>query len=124
MHAVSDPIENLIEDGELLQKLRQQLADLDAQRGRLQGQINACVARIAATAGRQVPPPANTSLALQILWVLRSHRDRDLSASDVAEKLSLTRQSELENIRVHLSRMRQRGWIKRVGHGRYQAFNE
>lgn len=119
-----DAVQRIIDDGEELQRLRARLTELDTERARLQEDINACVQRIASTAGGIVPPPANTKLAYQILWVLQSHRDRALAPADVAEKLGLERMNELENIRVHLSRMRQKGWIKRIAHGRYQAFPE
>ena len=121
---MSDPVQRLIDDGEHLQRLRTQLTELDAERARVQQEITACMQRIAATAGANVPPPANTPLAHQILWLLKSHRDHALSPADVATKLGLGRASEIENIRVHLSRMRQKGWIKRIAHGRYQAFPE
>lgn len=121
---MTDAVQRIIDDGEQLQKLRARLGDLDAERALVEEAITACVQRIAATAGGVVPPPANTKLSQQILWVLRSHRDQALAPADVAQKLGLERVNELENIRVHLSRMRDRGWIKRVAHGRYQAFPE
>ena len=121
---MSDPVQRVIDDGVLLQKLRARLAEVDAERARVEAEITACMQRISAVAGATVPPPPNTSVANQILWVLKSHRDRALAPADVAEKLGMTRINELENIRVHLSRMRDRGMIKRVAHGRYQAFPE
>ncbi|HEX7190493.1 MAG TPA: hypothetical protein VF381_02870 [Thermoanaerobaculia bacterium] len=121
---MTDAVQRVIDDGERLQKLRARLADLNAERANVEKEIQACMQRIAATAGGVVPPPANTKVSQQILWVLKSHRDRALAPADVAQKLGLTRMNELENIRVHLSRMRDRGLIKRVAHGRYQAFPE
>jgi hypothetical protein len=121
---MADAVQRIIEDGELLQKLRSRLADLDGERTSVEAEITACVQRIAATTGGVVPPPANTKLSHQILWLLRSNSEHALAPADVAQKLGLTRANELENIRVHLSRMREKGWIKRVAHGRYQAFPE
>jgi hypothetical protein len=121
---MTDPVQRVIDDGEQLQKLRERLGELDAERVRIQGEMTACMQRIAATAGGHVPPPANTRVAQKILWVLKSNRDLALSPADIGSKLRMTHFSELENIRVHLSRMRQKGMIKRVAHGRYQAFNE
>ena len=119
-----DAVQRVIDDGVQLQKLRARLADLDAERVNVEREINACMQRIAATAGGVVPPPANLKISQQILWVLRSNRDRAFAPADVAQKLGLTHTNELENIRVHLSRMRDNGTIKRIAHGRYQAFPE
>jgi predicted transcriptional regulator of viral defense system len=80
--------------------------------------------RIAATTSREVPPPATSPLVHRILYILRSNRAFTLSPMDVAQHLGMLRAADLENIRVHLSRMRQKGWIHRVSHGRYQALNE
>jgi hypothetical protein len=121
---MANAVDRVIADGEQLQKLRARVAELDAERASLQAEIDACMRRIAATTNGVVPPPANTKVSQQILWVLKSNRDRALAPADVAAKLGLTRMNELENIRVHLSRMRDRGDIKRIAHGRYQAFPE
>jgi hypothetical protein len=121
---MADAVQRVIDDGAQLQKLRARVAELDAERARIEVEIRACMQRIAATAGGVVPPPANTKVSQQILWVLKSHRDRAFAPADVAQKLGLTRMNELENIRVHLSRLRDRGMIKRIAHGRYQAFPE
>ncbi|HEY2094564.1 MAG TPA: hypothetical protein VGJ81_22110 [Thermoanaerobaculia bacterium] len=121
---MTDAVQRVIEDGGQLQQLRARLLEIDAERTRLQDEITACMQRIAATTGGVVPPPANTPLAQQILWLLKTHRGLALSPADVAQKLSLGRTNEIENIRVHLSRMREKGWIKRVAHGRYEAFPE
>jgi hypothetical protein len=121
---MTDAVQRVIDDGERLQKLRARVTEIEAERARLQEEIAACMQRIAATAGGVVPPPANMRVAQQILWVLKSQGDRAFAPADVAQKLGLTRMNELENIRVHLSRMRDRGMIKRIAHGRYQAFPE
>jgi hypothetical protein len=121
---MADAVQRVIEDGAELQKLRARLADLDVERAHVQEEIQACMQRIATTAGGVVPPPANLKVSHQILWLLRSHRDRALAPADVARMLGFEHLNELENIRVHLSRMREKGMIKRVAHGRYQAFPE
>lgn len=121
---MADAVQRVIDDGVQLQKLRTRLADLHTEREQIEADIAACMQRIAATAGGVVPPPANLKVSQQILWVLKSHRDRAFAPADVAQKLGLTRMNELENIRVHLSRMRDNGTIKRIAHGRYQAFPE
>src|ERR1043166_1759846 len=94
-----DAVQRVIDDGVQLQKLRARLADLDAERVNVEREINACMQRIAATAGGVVPPPANLKISQQILWVLGSTRDRAFSPADVAQKLGLTHTNELENIR-------------------------
>src|ERR1043166_6796759 len=124
MRRMVDAVQRVIDDGERLQKLRARMAEIDAERARLQVEIDACMQRIAATAGGVVPPPANLKVSQQILWFLKSHRDRAFAPADVAVKLGMTRTNEIENIRVHLSRMRDQGTIKRIAHGRYQAFPE
>ncbi|HEX3584146.1 MAG TPA: type IV toxin-antitoxin system AbiEi family antitoxin domain-containing protein [Thermoanaerobaculia bacterium] len=121
---MSDAVQHVIDDSEQLQQLRARLSAIDAERAQIQAQIDAAMQRIAAVVVREVPPAAHMPLTHHILWVLRSNRTFALSPTDVAQRLGMTRRSELENIRVHLSRMRQKGWIKRVGHGRYQAHNE
>ncbi|HEY2324403.1 MAG TPA: hypothetical protein VGJ82_16205 [Thermoanaerobaculia bacterium] len=119
-----DAVQRIIDDGAELQKLRARLAELDGERARVEQEVAACMQRIASTAGGVVPPPANTKISGQILWLLRSNRHRAFAPADVAQMLGLTRVNELENVRVHLSRMRENGTIKRVAHGRYQAFPE
>jgi hypothetical protein len=121
---MTDAVQRVIDDGERLRKLRERLAEIDAERARIHEEITAQMQRISATTGGVVPPPPNTPLAHQILWLLKSHPNLALSPADVAHKLGLERRNEIENIRVHLSRMREKGWIKRIAHGRYQAFPE
>jgi len=121
---MADAVQRVIDDGVQLQKLRARLADLEAERANVQREINACMQRIASTAGGVVPPPANLKVSQQILWVLKSDHSRAFAPADVAQKLGMTRTNDLENIRVHLSRMRDQGTIKRIAHGRYQAFPE
>ena len=121
---MSDAVQNVIDDSDQLQKLRARLAEIDAERTEIHAQINAAMQRIAAVVSREVPPAAHMPLVHHILWTLRSNRAFSLSPTDVAQRLGMTRRAQLENIRVHLSRMRQKGWIKRVGHGRYQVHNE
>ena len=121
---MSDPVQRVIDDGVLLQKLRARLSEVDAERASVEAEIKACMQRISAVAGATVPPPANTKVSQQILWVLKSHRDRAFAPADVAKMLGMTHTNELENIRVHLSRMRDNGTIKRIAHGRYQEFPE
>jgi hypothetical protein len=121
---MSDPVQNVINDSDQLQKLRARLAEVDSERAQIHAQINACMQRIAAVVSREVPPAAHQPLVHHILWILRSNRDFSLSPTDVAQRLGMTRRAQLENIRVHLSRMLAKGWIKRVGHGRYQAHAE
>lgn len=121
---MADAVQRVIDDGVELQKLRARLTDLDAERANVENEIQACMQRIAATAGGVVPPPSNLKVSQQILWLLKSHRDRAFAPADVAQQLGMTHTNELENIRVHLSRMRDNGTIKRIAHGRYQAFPE
>jgi hypothetical protein len=121
---MSDAVQHVIDDSEQLQQLRARMAALDAQCVEIQSQIDAAMQRIAEVVSREVPPAAHQPLTHHILWLLRTNRTFALSPTDVAERLGMTRNSQLENIRVHLSRMRAKGWIKRVGHGRYQAHND
>ncbi|HEY2321799.1 MAG TPA: type IV toxin-antitoxin system AbiEi family antitoxin domain-containing protein [Thermoanaerobaculia bacterium] len=121
---MSDAVQNLIDDSSRLQELRARLAEIDAERADIHAQIKAAMQRIAAVVNREVPPAADMPLVHHILWTLRSNRAFALSPNDVAQRLGMTRRAQLENIRVHLSRMLRKGWIKRVAHGRYQAHNE
>ncbi len=124
MVLMSDAVQNVISDTDQLAKLRARLAEIDAERAQIQAQMKATMQHIAAIVNREVPPAAHTPLVHHILWVLRSNLAVALSPTDVAQRLGMTKTSQLENIRVHLSRMRAKGWIKRVGHGRYQAHAE
>src|ERR1051326_1242062 len=103
---MGDPVQNVIDDSDELQKLRARLAELDAERAQIHAQINAAMQRIAAVVTREVPPAAHMPLTHHILWILRSNRDFSLSPADVAQRLGMTKRAQLENIRVHLSRMR------------------
>ena len=49
---MADAVQRIIEDGELLQKLRSRLADLDGQRASIEAEITACVQRIVASGCR------------------------------------------------------------------------
>ena len=118
---MSDAVQNLIDDSSRLQELRARLKELDAERAEIHAQINAAMQRIAAVVSREVAPPEHSALKHHILWIFRSNREYSLSPTDVAQRLGMTRRAQLENIRVHLSRMHAKGWIKRVAHGRYQA---
>jgi hypothetical protein len=120
----NDPVQQVVDATQELQELQQRLRDLDTERVSVQQRIAACMLKIAAVTGQQVPPPADASLANRILWILRRHRDRPLSPADVAEMLGLRRHNELENVRLHLSRMYQKAWLKKVGHGRYLVRND
>src|SRR4051812_37945316 len=106
----NDPVQKVVDATQELLALQQRLRELDAERADVQKRIAACMLKIAATTGQQVPPPADASLANRILWILRRHRDRPLSPADVAEMLGFRRYNELENVRLHLSRMYKKAW--------------
>jgi len=120
----NDPVQQVVDATQELVALQQRLSELDAERATLQQRIAVCMSNIAATSGRAVPPPAHASVAHQILWILRNHRDRPLSPADVAEMLGYRRESEVMNVRLHLSRMYKKAWVKKTGHGRYLVRND
>ena len=119
-----------------LTALRQRLAQLNAERDIIEGQIAGYVDRIAAaaaTAGTSWPaaspaPPAQTverddpmPLSAAVLSVLRRSPETALSAVEIGAVLNMTDFADVGNIRTHLSRMAKDGRARRVSFGKYKA---
>jgi len=117
-----------------LTALRQRLAQINAERVILEGQIAGYIDRIAmaAVAGASAPVaiPAVVQtvqrddpmpLSAAVLSVLRRSPERALSAVEIGAALNLNDYADVGNIRTHLSRMAKDGRARRVSFGKYQA---
>jgi len=117
-----------------LTALRQRLAQLNAERVILEGQIAGYIDRIAAAAVAGASAPVAIPAAVQtvqrddpmplsaaVLSVLRRSPERALSAVEIGAVLNLNDYADLGNIRTHLSRMAKDGRARRVSFGKYQA---
>jgi hypothetical protein len=118
---INDPLQRVVELTRELETLRQRVKEIDGERVAAAERINVLLAEIAAISGRHAPPPAGAGVAQRILWILRRHRDRPLSPAEVGEMLGYRHLDEFTNVRLHLSRMHKKAWVRRVGHGRYLA---
>lgn len=117
-----------------LTALRQRLAQLNAERVILEGQIAGYIDRIAAAAVAGASAPVAIPAAVQtvqrddpmplsaaVLSVLRRSPETALSAVEIGAVLNLNDYADLGNIRTHLSRMAKDGRARRVSFGKYQA---
>jgi hypothetical protein len=110
-----------------LADLRQRLAQLDAERITIEGQIADRLNRIALATGVQTPPPAasaaNEPMALSaaVLYVLRQSPEKVFTAPEIAGILKMTDFHTRGAIRTHLSRMAKDKRVKRVRFGKYKA---
>ena len=115
--------------------LRQRLAQLDAERVTIEGQIADYVNRIAAAAvAAGTPPPAAIPAAVpadawrdplvlstEVLYVLRRSPEKAFTALEIADILQMTDVRDHGAIRTHLSRMAKDGRAKRVSFGKYKV---
>jgi len=125
---VTDDLDQVVTLAGELAALRQRLAQLDAERVIVDGQIADCVNRIAvATAAARTPPPAAivanepNSLSAAVLNVFRQNPEKEFTALDIADILQMTDFRAHGNIRTHLSRMAYDGRVTRVRFGKYKA---
>jgi hypothetical protein len=63
------------------------------------------------------------SYAEQAVWTLNSNLGRNYSALELAELWNVRSDSDLRLLRSALARSAARGWIRRVGHGRYTSIH-
>ncbi|HEV7427274.1 MAG TPA: hypothetical protein VGQ46_12990 [Thermoanaerobaculia bacterium] len=113
--------------------LRQRLAQLNAERVTIEGQIAGYVDRIAAAAAAGgIPLPAASPgaaptvewhdpmpLSAAVLYVMRRSPETAFSAVEIAAILQMT--DDVGSIRTHLSRMAKDGRATRVSFGKYKA---
>jgi len=115
--------------------LRQRLAQLDAERVTIEGQIADCIHRIAEAAVATItPPPSATPAAAQagewrepmalsaaILYVLRQRPGKVFTALEIAQLLQRDDRRGHSAIRTHLSRMARDGRVTKPAFGKYLA---
>jgi hypothetical protein len=130
---VSEDLDQVVTLAAEVAALRQRLAQLDAERVTVEGQIADCVNRIAvATGAVRTPPPAanplNTdqwedsmALSAAVLYVLRQTPEKVFTALEIADILKMTDFNSRGAIRTHLSRMAKDGRVARVRFGKYKA---
>jgi hypothetical protein len=114
--------------------LRERLAQLNAERVTIEGQIAGYVDRIAAAAAAAggIPLPAASPgaapivewhdpmpLSAAVLYVMRRSPETAFSAVEIAAILQMT--DDVGSIRTHLSRMAKDGRAMRVSFGKYKA---
>jgi len=130
---VRDDLDQVVTLAGEVDALRQRLAQLDAERLTIEGQIADYVNRIGAAAGTiGTSPPAASPAAAQtdewkdpmalsaaVLYVLRRNREKAFTALEIAGILKMT--DFHGAIRTHLSRMAKDGRVTRVRFGKYKA---
>jgi len=117
-----------------LTTLRQRLAQLNAERVMIEGQIAGYIDRIAAAAVAGASAPVAIPAAVQtverddpmplsaaVLLVLRRSPETALSAVEIGAILNMNDYADFGNIRTHLSRMAKDGRAKRVSFGKYKV---
>ena len=111
-----------------LADLRQRLAQLDAERVTIEGEIADRLNRIAlATGAVRTPPPAASAadepmaLSAAVLYVIRQSPEKVFTALEIAGILKMTDFRSHSAIRTHLSRMAKDKRVKRVRFGKYKA---
>jgi hypothetical protein len=127
---VTDDLDQVVALAGEVAALRQRLAELDAERVTIEGQIADRVNRIAAAAVAAGTPPSpavqagewNDSMEISagVLYLLRQSPDKVFTAPEIADGLQLSYQ-QLGSIRTHLSRMAKDGRVTRVRFGKYKA---
>jgi len=117
---MSDGIDVVLTISQRLDQLKNRLAALEAEKLAIKEEMAACMAQLAGTAGRNLPPPPNAAMKSQVLWVLQKYEDRALSPLDISYELNRLKKRELTNVRLILTRLLRSGEIRRIGHGRYQ----
>ena len=116
MLPMSDTLTNVVSLSQRLAALQKQLAELDADRARVNQQINTCMAQLSAT----VPPPTDGSTRSRVLWVLHQFEESALAPMDICSRLNISHFRDQANVRLLLMRMCREGRVRRISHGRYQ----
>jgi hypothetical protein len=132
---MTDDLDEVVTLAAEVAALRQRLAQLNAERVTIEGQIAGYVERIAAAAAAAgTPSPAASPAAAQtierddpiplsaaVLLVMRRSPERAFTAVEIGSILNMTDYDDLGNIRTHLSRMAKDRRATRVSFGRYKA---
>ena|SRR5436305_12388785 len=131
---MTDDLDQVVTLAAEVAALRQRLAQLNAERATIEGQIAGYVERIAAAAVAAGTPSTASPAAAQtierddpiplsaaVLLVLRRSPERAFTAVEIGSMLNMNDYDDLGNIRTHLSRMAKDRRAKRVSFGKYQA---
>lgn len=65
----------------------------------------------------------NASFAEQAVWVLNSNLGKYYTAGDLGDLWNIKSERNMKSIRSILAKTAARGWIRRVGHGRYTSIH-
>ena len=129
---VTDDLDQVVTLAGEVAALRQRLAQLDAERATIEGQIAEYVNRIAAAAVAVGTPPSATAaaapaaewkdpmpLSAAVLYILRRNPERVFTAVEIAGMLKITDSEGA--IRTHLSRFVKKRLVARRSFGKYKA---
>lgn len=147
--SVTNGLDHVVALATQVMALRQRLAQLDAERVTIEGQIADCINRIAEAAAATITPlsaatpaaapvPAATPAAPQpdgqagewtepmalsaaILFVLRQRPEKVFTALEIAQLLKRNDRRGYSAIRTHLSRMARDGRVAKPAFGKYLA---
>jgi hypothetical protein len=132
---MTDDLDQVVTLAAEVAALRQRLAQLNAERVTIEGQIAGHVDRIAAAAAAAgTPSPAASPAAAQtverddpmplsaaVLRVMRRSPETAFTAVEIGGILQMTDYRDFGNIRTHLSRMAKDGRARRMSFGKYKA---
>jgi hypothetical protein len=131
---MTDDLDEVVTLAAEVAALRQRLAQLNAERATIEGQIAGYVERIAAAAAAAGTPATPSPAAAQsverddpiplsaaVLLVLRRSPETAFTAVEIGSILNMNDYDDLGNIRTHLSRMAKDRRAKRVSFGKYKA---
>ena len=113
-------VDEIVELSAPLGKLRERLAQLDAERAEVQQEIDRRVAALATlTTKHFLPVASDAKTSEKLLAIFKSDPQRRLRTSDLSEILGHTHTYQDANMRRVLARMVKRGLLIRVQHGQY-----
>jgi hypothetical protein len=131
---MTDDLDQVVTLAAEVAALRQRLAQLNAERVTIEGQIAGYVERIAAAAAAAAPSPAASPaaaptverddpmpLSAAVLLVMRRSPETAFTAVEIGSMLNMNDYDDLGNIRTHLSRMAKDGRARRVSFGKYKV---
>lgn len=115
---VADTLDVITDLAAQIADIRRQIREIDAQRVRLNEQLDRVLTRFTALAAGHTGTQPSRSIDPEIMRVFQRFPDRYLSPRDVAAAMNYR---DLPHMRMRLSRMVKSKKLKRVGHGRYVA---
>jgi response regulator of citrate/malate metabolism len=113
-------VDEIVELSAPLGKLRERLAQLDAERAAVQADIDRRVAALATLTNKHfLPIGPDATIREKLHALFKSDPQRRLRATDIAEIFGYRYENDIENVRRALARMVKAGILNRVQHGQY-----